>query len=334
MKDIVSNNDSLARATSPSRFADALDWNLLRSFVAIVEAGSITKAAERLGRGQPAVSLALQRLEAALGARLIARGGGSFELTASGRLLYSDCAELYGQVAQLKDLAADASAEISGQVAIHLASHVTTPLLDGLLQECHAQHPKIAFRLRSEASVAVAQAVRDKAASFGICLVGRRLAGLDYRLLYREFFGFFCGPSHPLFGQGAVTPEALRGLPAVGFETEALNDALRPVAALRQRLGLDQHIVGQSSNLEEVRRMIVCGLGIGALPLHVAEPERAAGQLWRLPPFEAPPAVDIFLVSNPAKRLNRAERLVLERLQAAIAQTPLAQRTYGANGAS
>ncbi len=322
------NTVNVTRA--PDRFADSLDWNLLRSFVAIVEAGSITKAAERLGRGQPAVSLALQRLELAVGARLIARGRGSFELTATGRLLYRECADLYAQVAQLKPLAAEASAEISGQVAIHLASHVTTPLLDALLQDSHAKHPRIAFRLRSEPSVAVAQAVRDKLASFGICLVGRRLAGLDYSLLYREFFGFFCGPSHPLFGRQDLPPDALRGLPAVAFETEALNDALRPVAALRQRLGLDQQIVGQSSNLEEVRRMIVCGLGIGALPLHVAQGDVEAGQLWRLPSLDTPPAVDIFLVTNPAKRQNRAEQLVLDQLQAAVAATPLAQRTYGA----
>lgn len=324
MKSINSDNDRVPA----SRFADTLDWNLLRSFLAIAEAGSITRAAHRLGRGQPAVSLALQRLEAEVGERLIDRGRGGFDLTAAGRSLYRECSELYANVAGLKDLVSQASMEVSGQVAIHLASHVMTPLLDQLLQQSHKDHPKIIFRLRSEASVAVAQAVQERSASFGICLVNRRLAGLDYQLFYREFFGFYCGPGHAHFGVRDLGLDALKGQDAVAFETEDLNDALRPVAALRRRFGLDQRIVGRSSNLEEVRRMIQCGLGIGALPLHVAERDVRDGNLWRLPPYQEPPAVDIYLITNPDKRLNRAERFVLERLRAAIAALPLDQRTY------
>lgn len=328
MSNINQNNERVAA----SRFADTLDWNLLRSFLAIAEAGSITRAAHRLGRGQPAVSLALQRLETEIGERLVERGRGGFELTAAGRLLFRECRELYSNVAGLKDLVSQASAEVSGQVAIHLASHVMTPLLDRLLQQSHVAHPKIAYRLRSEASVAVAQAVQDKSASLGICLVNRRLAGLDYRLLYREFFGFYCGPAHPFFGRQDLELDALKGQDAVAFETEDMNDALRPVAALRRRFGLDQRIVGRSSNLEEVRRMIICGLGIGALPLHVAERDVRDGQLWRLPPYDEPPAVDIYLITNPDKRLNRAERFVLDLLCTAIEAVPLEQRTYRPDG--
>ena len=51
-----------------------IDWNLLRTFAAIVEEGSITRAARRLEFTQPAVSNALKRLEDQLGRRLIERG--------------------------------------------------------------------------------------------------------------------------------------------------------------------------------------------------------------------------------------------------------------------
>ena len=61
-----------------TKFAFRLDWNLLRSFMVIAEEGSITRAAHRLLRGQPSVSLALQRLEAELGCKLIDRGHGPF----------------------------------------------------------------------------------------------------------------------------------------------------------------------------------------------------------------------------------------------------------------
>lgn len=76
--------------------------------------------------------------------------------------------------------------------------------------------------------------------------------------------------------------------------------------------------------------MILAGLGIGPLPLHVARRDVDDGLLWRLPPYDAPPAIDIFLVVNPEKTMNRAERALLAGLHDLIAETPLEERIYGA----
>jgi len=78
-----------------------------------------------------------------------------------------------------------------------------------------------------------------------------------------------------------------------------------------------------------VRRMVVAGLGVGALPIHVAERDVSEGQLFRLPPYENPPAIDIWLVRNPEASLNQAEREFIRILNHKIEQTPIAQRTYG-----
>jgi DNA-binding transcriptional LysR family regulator len=70
--------------TAPS----LLDPDLLRTLVAIAEEGSFTRAAERVGRTQSAVSLQVQRLEMAVGHGLLKRGkGGAVDLTVEGRLL-------------------------------------------------------------------------------------------------------------------------------------------------------------------------------------------------------------------------------------------------------
>ena len=50
--------------------------------------------------------------------------------------------------------------------------------------------------------------------------------------------------------------------------------------------------------------------------------------LWRLPPYEDAPEIDIFLVTNPAARLNRAEQYFIEDLMARVAAIPLADREY------
>ena len=66
----------------------ALDLDLLRTLAMIAEEGSFTRAAERVGRTQSAVSLQVQRLEAQMGHTLITRGkGGAVELTAHGEEL-------------------------------------------------------------------------------------------------------------------------------------------------------------------------------------------------------------------------------------------------------
>lgn len=65
-----------------------LDPDLLRAFAYIAEEGSFTRAAERVGRTQSAVSMQVQRLEAALGQKLFSRGkGGTVQLTPQGQFL-------------------------------------------------------------------------------------------------------------------------------------------------------------------------------------------------------------------------------------------------------
>ena len=310
------------------KFITNLDWNLLRTFVVIVEVGGITAAATRLLRRQPTVSAALGRLESQIGSRLIERGGGTFRLTAVGRELYRECSDIYSTISRLEDMTRAAATELTGNIKILLASHVVTPILDGVLRDFHRQYPKVTFEINVETSRAVARGVLDKSAAVGICLLHKRLAKLDYELIYREYFGFFCGPPHPLFGKRNLTVDDLRGRSGVSFETDSMDDALRPVALFRRDNDLDHNIVGRSAHLEEVRRMIVCGLGIGPLPIHVVRQDLEAGTLWRLPPNADPPVVDIHLVTNPNSRMTRAETEFLRILRQEISARTLADRTY------
>lgn len=72
-----------------------IDPDLLRAFVYIAEDGSFTRAAERVGRTQSAVSMQVQRLEALLGEKVFARGkGGAVQLTPHGRYLLEKAREL------------------------------------------------------------------------------------------------------------------------------------------------------------------------------------------------------------------------------------------------
>lgn len=315
-----------------NRLARQLDWNLLRTFIAIVQEGGITAAANRLLLKQPTVSNALKRLEDRLGKRLIDRGPGRFRVTDAGETLFREAIEIQGSIARIATAVRDIDDAVRGEVSIGLASHVVYPPFDRALGRFSDRHPLARFVLSVATSSEVQGWVLEKRASFGICLVHQRHPRLDYTHLYREGFGFFCGPDHRFFGRRDLTLEDLRGEPSVSFGTDQLNDALRPVALLRAQIGMEDTIRATSPHLEEVRRLIIAGVGIGPLPIHVVAREERDGLLWRLPPHDDPPAIDIFLVTNPKTRLNRAEEGFIAMLRADAAALPLAARTYPAVG--
>lgn len=311
------------------RIAWELDWNLLRTFMVIAQEGGLTAAGARLRLKQPTISNALRRLEERLGKRLIERGPRVFRLTGPGEELYRECREIFGTVSRLGVALREVRDEITGHVRIAMASHVICALFDETLAEFNETHPAATISIHVETSRAVADLVLERRAALGICLVRRREPALDYVRLYREHFGFFCGPRHRHFGRSGLTLADLRNEPSVSFETEQLDDALEPIALLRARAEFARRMTGVSSNLEEVRRLIVAGLGIGPLPIHVVARDVRDGVLWRLPPYDDPPAIDIYALSNPAARLNRAEQAFISILRRRIDATPIGARTYG-----
>jgi DNA-binding transcriptional LysR family regulator len=311
------------------RFTRNLDWNLLRTFIAIVQQGGITAAANRLLLKQPTVSTALKRLEEQVGRKLIdRRPGGRFAVTDAGDLLYREALEVQGSISRLAVVMREVREEIRGHVTIGMASHVVFPILDRALADFSGAHPAVTYAIDVSTSEEVINWVLEKRASFGVCLVHRRHPKIAYEPLFREHFGFFCGPTHRFFGRDDLTLADLEGEPSVSFRTDALHDALRPIALLRASLQMDDTIRGTSSHLEEVRRLIISGVGIGPLPIHVMARDVADGLLWRLPPYDNPPAIDIHLAWNPVTRMNRAESGLLSLLKERAAALPFDQRTY------
>lgn len=313
---------------SAEKLARDMDWNLLRTFVVLAKSRSVTEAAEKMRLKQPTVSSALKRLEDRLGKRLIDRSPGNFRLTKAGELLEKEAIEIHGAILRLNTLMRETVDEVRGHVQIAMASHVLSPLFDNTLTEFHKAHPHGTLSIDITASRYAIEKVMARRASIAVCLVKDRSPALKYKRLFREYFGLFCGPSHPLFGLTGLKKTDLAGHSTVSFVTDQMSDALRQVTLMRADADLEDRVVGTSANLEEVRRLIIAGLGIGPLPIHVVKRDIEDGHLWRLPPFENPPAVDVYVIWNPKARLNRAEQAFLDLLLAQIEKTPITERTY------
>ena len=310
------------------RFPWNLDWNLLRTFMVVVEQQSITKAADYLGLKQPTVSAALKRLEDVTGHRLITRKPNQFKVTRVGEILYYECSTIFGSVSQLPSLLDRGEEELRGHITIVVVSHVVCPEFDAVLRTFSKRHRRVSFSISVADSVEITSRVSQNRASFGICLLNDPPSHLEAEILFREYFGLYCGQSHRLFDQEKIDVSELRGEPSVAFQTEVEGGPLEPVANLRSRVQSATEWQGVSSNLVEIRRMIMANIGIGALPVHVAQREVDNGLLRQLPPYEDLPAVDVYLIKNPRRRMSEAEAELLQLCKQFIFDVPLEKRTY------
>ncbi|SDJ66270.1 LysR family transcriptional regulator [Aliiruegeria lutimaris] len=310
------------------RFPWQLDWNLLRTFMVIVEQRGISRAASFLGLKQPTVSAALKRLEQATGKALIVRKPHEFRVTRAGRLLYAECSSIFGAVSQLPSLLEVGGEVLRGHISVAIATHVISPHLDKVLHGFACQHPKVTFSFSVAESDEIRARISQNRASFGICLLQEIPAELEASILYREFFGLFCGPHHRLFNAETIALSDIEGEPSVSFQTETEDGPLNPVARLRERAKIETRWSGVSSNLHELRRMIVADIGIGALPLHVANTDVKLGKLRQLPPYDGLPLINIYLLTNPVRRLSPPEAAFLSACREMINQTDISERTY------
>lgn len=310
------------------RFPWNLDWNLLRTFMVVVEQQGVSKAADFLGLKQPTISSALKRLEERTGHKLIDRKPNRFRVTETGKILYAECSTIFGSISQLPALLEARKEIVTGHISIVMASHVVSPHFDTVLGNFAELHPKVTYSIVVAESADVVNRIGQNRASFGICLLNSSPKNLEARVLFREYFGLYCGPRHRLFEQEHITMADLRGEPSVSFQTEIEGGPLGSVARLRERARLAPGLRGVSSNLPEVRRMIMANLGIGALPVHVAERDVRLGHLRQLPPYTNLPAVDISLLSNPRRKLLPAEMILLNMYDTLISENELAKRTY------
>lgn len=294
------------------RFARNLDWNLLRTFMVIVQEGSLTKAANRLFLQQPSISAALKRLEESIGHQLIERQPGRFQVTPAGKKLYTEAVSIFQMVSCLRQSMSDAPLETTGHIRIATVSQVMNTVFDAILAAFFKLHPKITLSIEVLTTTDVIRALEQNLASVGLS-DGVISPGLHKRLIKVEQYAIYCGKAHRFFGEENLQLDDLRGEPYITFKADILGGQhMNAVTAIRAQASIGQYVRGTSAFDEEVCRMIINDIGIGALQQEFAVPYVQKGLLWQLPPYRELPASTLYFVSNPMARLNDAERAFLE----------------------
>ena len=310
----ASNRNAQSAETQPMtgrRFAQSLDWNLLRTFYQIVQAGGISEAARRSSRKQPALSMALKRLEDHVGARLCRRGPGGFKLTREGELLAETCGALYGGVANIPHSVANVATDVHGRVRIQLISNLVDPRIDDAIQSFHRAHQLVELFISVATWDVIQRSVLRDEVEIGIAPSHHWDSDLRYELLFHEVYRPYCGRSHPLFGVTADRPADLAAYPFI------LTGADEPYqqTKFRQRYGLGRHVAGLSEHLEEARRMTVLGLGLCFLPEAFVARETESGHLHPVLGSDNNPSSEISVISHPQAPPHRARDLLLEHFR-------------------
>lgn len=307
---------------------DTLDWNLLRTFIVIVQEESVSRAAARLYLSQPAVSLSLKRLEERLEQRLIERDSHSFRVTGAGKVVYREAVEIYANVARLASEVGSTHTEISGHVSLLFITGIECRFLDSVFTRFHRCFPQIIFSIQSMSSHEVQQGLLQRQGALGICLAPQAPEQLMSQVLARQNYHYYCGRMHPLFGQQNLPLDVLRNERYISFGSEQLDGVLSPLAMFRAKEGLQGPVTGQSSSLQEIRRMVLAGWGIGCMPEHIVRRDVEDGQLWPLPPYGGVADIDLHLMWHREARFSAAESTFVDFLHNALAKVPLEERLH------
>lgn len=316
------------KTTTPltARPGERLDWNLLRTFLVIVQERSISAAATKLHLTQSAVSQALKRLEDQLQRRLIERHNKAFTITSAGEEVCRAAEAIHGNVSQLLTDVSHTEAQSSGRIHLLVASRIHSAVYDDFWARFHRRHPRIDVQLDVLPSSEIVTLMAQRAATAGIALCRQMPKRLESKVFLQQRYALFCGRNHALFGKTDIRLEDLLSENFVSFASDSLGDSLSPLTIFRDQRGFAGRIVATSSHHDEVKRLLIAGFGIGCLPEHSVATDLADGRLWRLPPGEGVCSVDLHLLWHRDTQRTQAETIFLKEFRGYIDGYSMAQR--------
>lgn len=240
------------------------DLNDLLAFRAVAELGNFRKAAESVHISQPAFSRRIEKLEQALGTRLLERTTRRVNLTAVGRdfdrQLRSILDALDTTLLGIRGVAATRM----GEVTIACVPSAVNYFLSGVIALYHQRYPRIRVKIIDDSANEVLLAVARGEADFGLNFIGSQENDVEFEPLLEEQFVAACRRDHPLAKMQQVRWAEL-----------ANYDYISVGKASGNRLLLDQALAGltgQPQSMYETQHgttmvgLVEAGLGVAAVP--------------------------------------------------------------------
>jgi DNA-binding transcriptional LysR family regulator len=284
----------------------------LALFLAVVEHGTMTAAAEAEGISQPAISTQVRGLERYYGAVLLQRTGRGVVPTPTGEVVAGSARRILGLVDELGRAVNDLEGLQTGRLVIGASSTVGEQLLPEHLGRFHAAYPGVALEVRIGNTGEITAAVQARDLDFAFVGSPPGSDELMAEPVFADRLVAFVAPGDPLLAAAPVDTATLSGRQFVlrerGSATRDL--ALGCLAASGCAPG---HVIELGSN-EAVKRAVEARLGIGLLSTHAIEAERLAELLTDLPIAGWRCTRSFWLIRRHDRVLTRAARAFLQTL--------------------
>jgi len=165
-----------------------MDYFSLKCFVEVVRQGSFSKAADKLFRTQPAVSLQIRKLEQELKQPLLDRYRKQITLTEAGQILYKDAQELIERIEDVKRLASHSISEPEGELTIASNLSLINNFLPPFISEFHCRYPKVKITFLNVTGKRLVKDILEGNAELGLgFLVGINPKIKAWKILKSEF---------------------------------------------------------------------------------------------------------------------------------------------------
>ena len=286
-----------------------MDLNPLRVFLAVANEHSFSRAAEKLLRTQPAVSLSIQRLEADLGERLIDRSAKDLLLTDAGQIVLEYAQRFENLDSDLENALAELRDKSAGRLTIGANESSTLYLLDHI-ERYRARYPRIKVQVRRSQSSRIPAAILDGELELGILTYDPEDGRLIAQVIFTDHLSFVVSPEHRLAARGDVSISEL------AEETFIAHNVVSPYRAQVLR-AFQTHKVPLRMDLEmptveAIRKMVERSQGVAFLPRMCVEQEIRHGLLREVTVKEMAMERKIRLVYPARRALSHAAQAFLE----------------------
>ncbi len=188
-----------------------MNFRQIEIFKAVMENGTVTRAAKALNIAQPSVSKHLKLLEHGLKISLFQRNGNQLTPTPEGLALFGQVERVYTGLGFLQNFAEDLRNNQFGELSVASMPLIAQKWLPKCIAGFVADHPKVSFSMPVRSSNWIATAVAARRVHFGIGLnPGERNPGICVTPLMKLPFVCVMPPKHPLAKQSIVRFDMLR----------------------------------------------------------------------------------------------------------------------------
>ena len=281
----------------------------LRVFLTVAAEKSFSRAGEKLLRTQPAISLAIQRLETELGEKLIDRSAKDLILTDAGKIVLDYArrfenlqGELENALAELRDMSA-------GRLTIGANESSTLYLLDHI-ERYRRQYPKIKVQIRRSLSSKIPAELLDGDLELGLLTYDPEDERLVSKVIFNDHLAFIVSPQHRLAARDEVSISEL------GRETFIAHNVVSPYRAVvlrefqRHKVPLNMDL--EMPTIEAIRKMVQRNEGVAFLPRMCVGEEIRQGILREVRVKEMHVDRKIRLVYPARRALSHAAQAFLE----------------------